>query len=95
MSKNKTPTLSDVFRKAIAESGLTLYRIAKDTGIVKTSLMRFMAGDTSLRLDRADALAAYLGLRLVPDPDAVLPEPTPENRARPMLAKRKRKRKAN
>lgn len=65
MSKSKTPSLSDVLQKAIAESGLTLYRIAKDTGIIKTSLMRFMAGETSLRLDKADALAEYLGLELV------------------------------
>jgi hypothetical protein len=47
------------------------------------------------RPDKADRLAAYLGLRLMPDPDAVPPEPTPENLARPMLAKRTRKRKAN
>jgi hypothetical protein len=44
------------------------------------------------RLDRADRLAAYLGLRLVPDPDATPPDPTPENLARPTLAKRRAKR---
>ena len=65
MSKSKKLTLSDVLHKAIAESGLTLYRIAKDTGVVKSSLMRFMAGETSLRLDRADVLAEYLELELV------------------------------
>jgi hypothetical protein len=88
----KTPTLSDVLHKAIADSGLTLFRIAKDTGVVKSSLLRFMSGQTSLRLDRADALAQYLGLRLVPAPDAVPPEPTPKNLARPMLTKRKARR---
>ena len=65
MSKSKTATQSDVLRKAIAESGLTLYRIAKDTGVIKTSLMRFMRGETSLRLDKADVLAEYLGLELI------------------------------
>jgi hypothetical protein len=54
-----------------------------------------MRGETSLRLDKADLLAAYLGLRLVADPDAKPPEPTPENLARPMLAKQKKRRKAN
>lgn len=63
--KKPRPTPSDVLRKAIAESGLTLYRIAKDTGVVKSSLIRFMREETSLRLDRADILAAYLGLELV------------------------------
>ena len=66
MSKSKPkPTLTDVLRTAIEESGLTLYRLAKDTGVIKTSLMRFMAGETSLRLDKADVLADYLGLELV------------------------------
>ncbi len=64
MSKSKKPTLTDVLQKAIAESGLTLYRIAKDTGVVKTCLIRFMRGETSLRLDKADVLAEYLGLEL-------------------------------
>ena len=56
--------MTDVLKIAIEESGLTLYRIAKDTGIVGTSLLRFMQGETSLRLDKADVLADYLGLEL-------------------------------
>ena len=35
----------------------------RDSG--KPSLMRFMRGETSLRLDKADVLAEYLGLELV------------------------------
>ena len=66
MPKIKTVdrTPSQVLRQVIAESGLTLYRIAKDTGVVKTSLMRFMRRETSLRLDKVDVLADYLGLEL-------------------------------
>jgi transcriptional regulator with XRE-family HTH domain len=86
--------MTDVFRKAIAESGVSLYRIAKDTGVSPQSLLRFERGDQSLRLDKADLLAEYLGLRLVRDPDARPPKPAPENLARPMLARRKPKRKA-
>lgn len=56
--------MTDVLKQAIRESGLTYYRIAKDTGMVGTSLLRFMAGQTSLRLDKADVLAEYLGLQL-------------------------------
>ncbi len=86
--------MTEALRAAIDRSGVTRYRIAKQTGIPETCLMRFMRGETSLLLDRADMLAEYLGLRLVPDPDAKPPQPTPENLARPMLAKRKaRKRK--
>ncbi len=91
--------MTEVLKTAIMESGLSRYRIAQETGNTEASLCRFVSGETSLRLDKADRLAAYLGLRLVPDPDAVPPTPTPENRARPKLAKRrtkvKAKRKAN
>ncbi len=65
MTKTSKPTMTEVLRKAIAESGLSLYRIALDTGIPSQSLLRFRRGDTSLRLDKADAAADYLGLELV------------------------------
>jgi transcriptional regulator with XRE-family HTH domain len=95
MSKGKPkPTPTDALKAAIEKSGLTYYRIGKATGIDEVNLARFVRGELSIRLDKADRLAAFLGLRLVPDPDAVPPEPTPENLARPMLAKRKTKRKA-
>ena len=95
MRKNKPkPTLTDVLRTAIEQSGVTRYRIAKETEIPESHLGRFVRGEMSVRLDKADRLAAYLGLRLAPDPDAVPPEPTPENLARPTLAKHKAKRKA-
>lgn len=86
--------MTEVLKAAIEKSGVSRYRICKSTGITEPSLSQFMQGETSLRLDKADRLAAYLGLKLVPDPDAVPPEPTPENLARPMLAKRTRQWKA-
>ena len=89
------PTKADTLRAAIEASGLTRYRVAKETGIAESNLRRFLRGQTSIRLDKADRLAAYLGLHLVPDPDAKPPEPAPANLARPMLAKQKTKRKAN
>jgi plasmid maintenance system antidote protein VapI len=88
MGKNKQ-TLTDVLRATIQRSGLTYYRLAKATGIDEASMGRFARGEAHIRTDKADKLAAYLGLHLVPDPDAVPPEPTPENLARPALAKRR------
>jgi hypothetical protein len=35
------------------------------TGVKRASIMRFLRGKISLRLDKADALAAYFGLELV------------------------------
>ncbi len=58
-------TLTGVFRAAIKESGLSAYRISKDTGLVVSSIIRFVDGETSLRLDKADVLAEYLRLELV------------------------------
>jgi len=65
MSKRKR-TMTDVLKTAIERSGKTRYQIAQDTGILQTSLSRFMRGETSLRLDKADVLAEYLGLELKP-----------------------------
>jgi transcriptional regulator with XRE-family HTH domain len=95
MSKSKSqPTMTEVLRAAIERSGLTVYRIGKATGVDAANLGRFVRGELSIRLDKADKLAAYLGLRLVTDPDAKPPEPTPENLARPKLARPTKKRKA-
>jgi transcriptional regulator with XRE-family HTH domain len=66
MSNDKRKlTMTDMLKSAIEQSGLTRYRISKETGIDEAALMRFMRGETSLRLDRADVLAEYLGLELV------------------------------
>jgi hypothetical protein len=57
-------TLSDVLRRAIRDSGEPLLTLEQKTGVVRASIRRFVAGERSLRLDRADALAAHLGLEL-------------------------------
>jgi len=56
--------MTEVLRAAIRQSGLSAYRISKDTGLVVTSIIRFVNGETSLRLDKADKLADYFGLEL-------------------------------
>jgi transcriptional regulator with XRE-family HTH domain len=65
MSKSERKSMTNVLKKAVRDSGLTRYRLAVDTGVPATSIMRFMRGETSLRLDKADLLADYLGLALV------------------------------
>lgn len=67
MSKNKSSSdqpISDALRKAISESGKSFREIERETGIVRQSLMRFVRGETSLRLDIADKLAKYFNLKL-------------------------------
>ena len=95
MTKKKPkPTMTEALKAAIEKSGVSRYRIAKDTGLTEPSLSQFMQGAASVRLDKGDRIAAYLGLYLVSDPDAKPPEPTPANLARPRLAKRNTTRKA-
>jgi plasmid maintenance system antidote protein VapI len=51
-------------REAI-ESGQTNYKaLERETGLTRASIMRFVAGKQSLRLDLADRLADCFGLEL-------------------------------
>ncbi|HEX2972654.1 MAG TPA: hypothetical protein VHP11_09995 [Tepidisphaeraceae bacterium] len=58
------PTMTAVLLKTIKQSGQSLYAIAQASGVDKVALGRFVAGKQSLRLDRADKLAAHFGLVL-------------------------------
>lgn len=59
-------TLTDILRDAVRKSGVTHSVLERATGVKRASIMRFVAGEQSLRLDKADALAAYFGLTLRP-----------------------------
>jgi ribosome-binding protein aMBF1 (putative translation factor) len=52
-------------RKAIKKSGLSRYRIAKDTGIDQSVLFRIV-NDGSCSIETADRLCRYLNLELKP-----------------------------
>jgi len=93
MKRNERKKLvSETLREAITRSGLSDYRIAQGSGVDANAIGRFRRGESTLRGDRIDALADYFGLELVHDPNAVPPEPTPENLARPKLAEMKKSR---
>ena len=59
--------MTDQVRQAISDSGLTRYRIAKDTGVDESTLAKFFHGTRGLSLDNLDLLCEYLGLRIVMD----------------------------
>jgi plasmid maintenance system antidote protein VapI len=63
----KAESMTDVLRRAIRGSGLAMLAIANATGVERASISRFVRGERSLRLDMADKLAAYFGLRLTAD----------------------------
>jgi len=55
---------TEALRQAIRDSELPYLKLEQKTGVHRASISRFMTGERSLRLDVADKLAAYLGLRL-------------------------------
>lgn len=57
-------TMADTLKRAIAECGLRMLTLEQRTGVKRQSIVRFMAGTQSLRLDCADKLAAYFNLEL-------------------------------
>jgi hypothetical protein len=58
-----TELLREKLNEAIA-SGATFQGIEKASGVLRQTLMPFARGECSMRLDKADQLADYLGLEL-------------------------------
>jgi plasmid maintenance system antidote protein VapI len=56
--------ITDVLRRAIIESGESFNSLERETGVTRASIMRFVRGTNSLRLDMADRLAEHFGLSL-------------------------------
>ena len=60
--------ISDLLRRTIlraVEQGRTNYKaLERETGLTRASIMRFVKGTQSLRLDMADRLAGHFGLEL-------------------------------
>ena len=54
--------MTELLREAIAESGMPFLTIEQATGVKRQSLMKFVRGEQSLRLDLADRLAAHFGI---------------------------------
>jgi len=59
-------TMTETLRKAMRDSGLPHLTISEATGVPRPSVIRFLRGEQSIRLDLADKLAEYFGLELRP-----------------------------
>ena len=59
--KTTRATMTELLREALAEAE-SLNAVAVATGVQRASLIRFVKGRQSLRLDIADRLAAHLGI---------------------------------
>jgi transcriptional regulator with XRE-family HTH domain len=65
MAKKRSMLVSDQLRKAIDDSGLSRYRIAKETGVSQTALALFYNGQRGLSMKALNALGKCLELKIV------------------------------
>lgn len=66
----KQQTLADVIRKAIEDSGLSVYAVAKRSGVSQPVVHRFASGERDMTLETADKVCRFLGLKLVQEKSA-------------------------
>lgn len=64
MAHKKTKLVSDQIRQAIDDSGLTRYRIARETGISEATLSLFYNGQRGLPMQTLDTLGEFLELKV-------------------------------
>ena len=66
IKRQKSRTMTETLRQAIADSGLAFIEIERQSGVLRQTLMKFARNEQSLRLDKADKLAEFFGLELGP-----------------------------
>jgi transcriptional regulator with XRE-family HTH domain len=64
MAKKRPKLISDQIRQAIDDSGLSRYRISKETGISETALALFYNGQRGLSMKALNALGEFLQLTI-------------------------------
>jgi transcriptional regulator with XRE-family HTH domain len=57
--------LSEQIRRCIVESGITRYRISKETGVSQGTLSQFVNGRRGLSVEAMDLIGVFLGLSVV------------------------------
>ena len=62
--KRAATSVTDALLQAIAESGLSFRELERQSGVKRQSMMKFVRGEQSLRLDMADKLCECLGLQV-------------------------------
>ena len=55
--------MTQLLREALAEAE-SLRAVERATGVKRQSMMKFLRREQSLRLDKADVLAAYFGIEV-------------------------------
>jgi hypothetical protein len=63
--KKRSAYLEDQIREAFKESGMTVYRLAKNSGVPQPVVSRFINRKRGITLDTASKLVTILGLELI------------------------------
>ena len=63
---NTDQPISDALKNAIEASGMSIKALERETGVSRQSMMHFMRGTRTLRLDIADKLATFFKLNVGP-----------------------------
>jgi hypothetical protein len=56
--------MTEAVKQAVRDTGASLYRVAKDSGVPYAVLHRFMAGVRDIKGGSLNKLYSYLGLKL-------------------------------
>ena len=63
-SEDAPHSLSGALKKAIRDSGKSVYQIGKEANVSQIVISRFLSGERDIRMATADRLAQSLGLML-------------------------------
>jgi plasmid maintenance system antidote protein VapI len=66
MPLQKPKTMTQSLLHAVENCELSFHELQRQTGVKRQSLMKFVRGEQSLRLDMADKLAVFFELELQP-----------------------------
>jgi plasmid maintenance system antidote protein VapI len=61
--QRKSP-IADLLKRTIVGSGIPYNQLERETGVKRASIIRFLRGDQSMRLDLAERLVVYFGLEV-------------------------------
>jgi transcriptional regulator with XRE-family HTH domain len=64
-TQKKQSLISEQLKDQIEASGISRYRISKETGVAQSTISSFMAGRRSLSLANVDKIGEALGLELI------------------------------
>lgn len=74
-------TVTEALQEKLVESGKTYHELSLETGVVRSSLIRFLNGKTGLQSATVDKLLQHYGL-MITEPPTKRPSRTSETKGR-------------